>query len=247
MRLFCFTYAGGSAMVFRTWSDRLPKEVEVCPIELPGRGRRLQEAPFISMPALVTALAEALLSRLDMPFALFGHSMGAIIGFELARHARREQYPQPLHLFVSGRQAPQIPDPDRPTYDLSEPDFLDDLHRLNGTPQEVLRHPELMALLLPALRADFTIIQTYAYSAEPQLDCSISAYGGLQDRDVSREQLEAWREQTTATFSLQMFSGDHFFLNTNQPLLLQVLSRELHSLLQNGDIKRSAARLAVTS
>lgn len=218
-------------MTYRGWSDRLPQEVEVCPLQLPGRGSRLAEAPFTSMPALVNTVAEVLLPHLDKPFAFFGHSMGAIIGFELARQLRRMAAPQPLHLFVSGRRAPQIPGSDTRTYDLSEPDFLDELHRLNGTPSEVLENPELMELMLPTLRADFTVIQNYTYSVEPPLDSSISTYGGLQDYEVKREQLEAWREQTTACFSLRLFPGDHFFLNTSRQLL-PVLYRELGKLLQ---------------
>lgn len=184
------------------------------------------------MRALVEAMTPALLHRLDKPFAFFGHSMGAIIGFEIARLLRRKHYPQPLHLFVSGRRAPQIPDPNPPTYDLPHLDFLRELRRLNGTPQEVLENPEMMALMLPILRADFTLTQTYSYSAEPPLDCSVSAFGGLQDNEVDPEYLEAWREQTTGSFSLQMFAGDHFFLNASQPQLLQALSRELVELLR---------------
>jgi len=219
-------------MTYRTWSERLPREVEVCPLQLPGRGSRLHEAPFTSMTALVEAMSQAILPHLNKPFALFGHSMGAAIGFELARRLRREGggRTQPVKLFVSGRRAPQIPYPPILTYDLPEQDFLEELRRLNGTPLEVLKNPELMELMLPTLRADFSVIQTYTYTAEPPLDCPISVYGGLQDYEVGIEQLEAWREQTTASFSLQMLPGDHFFVNTSPPLL-HSLGKELETLL----------------
>jgi medium-chain acyl-[acyl-carrier-protein] hydrolase len=232
LRLFCFPYAGGGAAVFRSWSEYLPKEVEVCPIQLPGRGSRLSEAPFTSMQPLAEALTDVLCSKADIPFAFFGYSMGATLGFEMARQARKRRLRQPLHLFVAARRAPQIPAVGTPTHMLSDADFLVELNRLNGTPKEVLDNPELMTMMVPILRADFRVVQTYRYKPEPPLDCSISAYGGLEDHKITREQLQAWREQTTASFSLRMFPSDHFFLHTSQALLLRILSRELHGILE---------------
>jgi medium-chain acyl-[acyl-carrier-protein] hydrolase len=228
LHLFCFPYGGGGASIFRSWPDSLPTSIEVCPVQLPGRESRLREEPFAQVSSLVRAIAKALLLYLDRPFAFFGHSMGALIGFELSRQLRREHGLKLVHLFVSGCRAPQLPDPDPPTYDLPEPKFLEELRRLNGTPKEVLKHPELMQLMLPLLRADFEAVQTYAYSPAPPLDCPITVFGGLQDNEVKREYLEGWREQTTGSFSLQMLPGDHFFLHTAQPLLLHIITQELH-------------------
>jgi medium-chain acyl-[acyl-carrier-protein] hydrolase len=129
---------------------------------------------------------------------------------------------------VSGCRAPQIPAPRPPIHALPEPAFLDELRRLNGTPETVLENAELMQLLLPVLRADFALLETYVYTPKPPLDYPISAFGGLQDREVSCDELEAWREQTSAAFSLQMLPGDHFFLNSARSLLLQSLSQKLH-------------------
>jgi len=232
LRLFCFPYAGGRASLFRTWSDQLPTTVQVCPIQLPGRGSHTRQPPFTQISPLVEALAEALLPHLDQPFALFGHSMGAIISFELARQLRRERRPEPVHLFVSGARAPQVSDRDPPIYNLPDSELLEKLRRLNGTPQEVLEHPELVQLVLPILRADFEAIQTYAYAPGPPLGCPISAFGGVDDHEVSCEHLEAWREQTTAGFRLRMLPGDHFFLQAAQPLLLRTLSQQLHQLVE---------------
>jgi medium-chain acyl-[acyl-carrier-protein] hydrolase len=153
--------------------------------------------------------------------------MGAVIAFELARLLRREGRPRPFHLFVSGRQAPHAPDPEPPSYNLPEPEFIESLGRLNGTPPEVLRHQELMNLLLPLLRADFEAIETYAYKDEPPLDCPVTAFVGLHDDEVSREQLEMWAGQTNASFSARVFPGDHFFLNTARPALLKAIAAEL--------------------
>lgn len=228
LRLFCLPYAGGGALIYRDWAEHLPAKVEVCPIQLPGRGNRLRETPLTRMTPLVEAIAEAITPLLDKPFAIFGHSMGALIGFELARFLGREYAKVPLHLFVSGRSAPQIRDAAKRTYDLPEPEFIEELRRLNGTPRDVLEHPELMQMMIPILRADFETIQTYEYQAGQPLDCPISAMGGIQDPDVSRQDLEAWREQTKGPFTLRMFPGGHFLINTARPMLLQAITKELH-------------------
>ncbi|YAF94031.1 MAG: thioesterase II family protein [Nodularia sp. CChRGM 3473] len=230
VRLFCFPYAGGSSLIFRTWSDSLPKTVEVCPIELPGRGTQMRTALFSQLEPLVNAIASALFPHLNKPFAFFGHSMGALVSFELARLLRKLYSVEPVHLFVSGRRAPQIPHPDPPIHALGEPAFKEELRRLNGTPEAVLENAELMQFLIPILRADFTVLETYIYTAELALNCPITAFGGLQDQEVNCDELQAWQEQTNSTFSLQMFRGDHFFLHSDQSLVLQSLSRELQQV-----------------
>lgn len=231
LRLLCFPYAGGAANIFHAWSQSLPSSVEVCPVQLPGRGNRLTEPPFTGLEPLVETAARELLPYFDKPFAFFGHSMGAIISFELAHRLRLEQRNEPVHLFVSGRHAPQIPETETPTYNLPDKDFLDELRRLKGTPAEVLEHEELMQLMLPLLRADFELIQTYKYAPRPPLDCPITAFGGMADTEVPRECLEAWSAMTTGAFKLRMLPGDHFFLNTARPLLLQTLARDLQQVV----------------
>lgn len=203
-------------------------------MQLPGRGHRLPAGPPLrQMQAMVEDTARGLRPLLDKPFALFGHSMGAVLAFELARLLRAERGPEPAHLFVSGHRAPQIADRTPPTYDLPEKEFFEELRRLNGTPREVLDHPELMEVVLPLLRADFEVIQTYAYREGEPLECPISAYGGLYDEDVTREDLQGWREQTTAPCAVRLFPGDHFFINTSRELVLQTLSRELYQRLSS--------------
>lgn len=226
LRLFCFPYSGASASVYYRWADGLPAALEVCPVQLPGRGTRLSEPPFGRLDDMVPLAAEALVPYLDRPFALFGHSMGALLAFEVARYLRRHHRVAPARLVVSGHSGPQLPDRNPPLHGLPEPEFRERLRELNGTPPEVLEHPELMQLLIPILRADFAASETYVYRAEEPLDCAIGAYGGLADLHVSRAELEAWREQTTGPFSLRMLPGDHFYLNTQQALLLQSLARE---------------------
>jgi len=175
----------------------------------------------------VGAIAPVLLPYLDKPFAFFGHSMGGLVSFEVTRLLRREYGVSPVHLFVSGRRAPQIPPPSLPIHALPETEFILELRRFNGTPQAVLENTELMQLLIPIIRADFAVLETYVYTDEPALNCPITVFGGLQDQEVSYNNLQAWQEHTNAAFSLQMFEGDHFFLHSAQSLLLQSLSQEL--------------------
>lgn len=231
IRLFCFPYAGGTANVFRNWQQALPAAVEVCPVQLPGRGGRMMDPPFNTLNEMVRATANGLLPFFDKPFVFFGHSMGSILSFELARYLRAHYSLQPRHLFVSGRRAPQLPDPDPPTYNLPDAEFLDELRQLNGTPPEVLDHPELMQLMMPLLRADFAVCQTYQYTPGQPLDSRITVFGGREDK-AEREHLEGWREQTTSQFSLLMFPGDHFFLHTAGPQMLEVIDLQLRKLIQ---------------
>jgi medium-chain acyl-[acyl-carrier-protein] hydrolase len=185
------------------------------------------ERPFTEFSSLIQVLAQALSSLLDKPFAIFGHSLGALVGFELARQLRGQYGVNPVRLLVSAGCAPQIPRRGSPINTLPAKEFLADVRRLNGIPKEVLEHNELMEVVLPLLRADFALYENYVYSPEPPLNCPISAFGGLQDGKVSRSDLEAWRDQTTASFSLRMLPGGHFFLNTTQSLFFQMLSQEL--------------------
>lgn len=226
VRLFCFPYAGGNATFFRRWGAALPF-AEVYAAQLPGHGSRLAEPPFKDLAELVEAAAEALGPHLDKPFAFFGHSMGAMISFELARLLRGGRGVEPLHLFVSGRRAPQLPSTSPPTHDLPEPEFVEELRRLDGTPREVLEHPELMELMIPILRADFSVCQTYRYEDGPPLGCPITAFGGTEDEDANREHLQPWARQTTSDFTLRMFPGGHFFIHAALPQMLETIGRQL--------------------
>jgi medium-chain acyl-[acyl-carrier-protein] hydrolase len=234
LRLFCFPYAGGGASIFRTWSSALMPEIEVCPIQLPGRENRLLEPPFTQLSPLVQTLAGVLQPCLDLPFAFFGHSLGALISFELARQLRRQHAALPRHLFVSAHAAPQRSHVAQPVQTLSDAEFLMDLRSFNGTPEAVLQNTELMEVLLPMLRADFEMDKAYTYSPEEPLPCPITAFGGSQDSLVSHDDLEAWRSQTSRHFTLHMFPGDHFFLRSGRVPLLQIIGKNLISYLRTG-------------
>jgi medium-chain acyl-[acyl-carrier-protein] hydrolase len=153
-----------------------------------------------------------------------------LVSFELARQLRREYNLSPVHLFVSARRAPQIPSPKPPIHALPDTEFIEELRRFNGTPDSVLQNTELMELLMPILRADFAMLETYVYAQEPPLECPITVFGGLEDEEASLEELKAWRSHTIASYNLQMFRGDHFFIQSEQPLLLQTLAEHLQAL-----------------
>jgi medium-chain acyl-[acyl-carrier-protein] hydrolase len=231
LNMFCFPYAGGSALVFKKWADLLPSTVQVISVELPGRGARLREPVLVSLPSLIDKLEEVILPLLDKPFVFFGHSMGAMIAFELTRTLRRKCGREPRALFVAGRRAPHIPNNEPISYNLPHDEFIEELIKLDGTPKEVIEHAELMELMIPLLRADFQLIQTYEYLADTPLRCPISVYGGLQDHRVTREMLLAWKEQTGAGFALHMLPGDHFFIRSSSMQLLGLLARELREVI----------------
>lgn len=231
-RLFCLPYGGGGAAIFREWPRDLWPEIEVWHVQLPGREARHREPLLTRMDALVTPLADSMMPHLDPPYAIFGHSMGALIGFELARCLRRAGAPDPIYLFVSARRAPHVQDPRPPLHNLPDPDLVEQLcRRYNGMPQAVLESPDLMRLFVPVIRADLTLTETYSYAPEEPLACPISAFGGLDDGAVTRDDLAAWGDQTRESFTLRMLSGGHFFLQTLRPRLLSAIAADLSQTL----------------
>ncbi len=228
LRLFCFAYAGGGASVFRTWPGGLPRGVEVCALQLPGHESRIGEAPHRSVGPLVAALAEAIDPYLDRPFAFFGHSMGALVAFELARELRRTSRPRPVGLSLAAFRAPQLPNPNIRIHHLPDEMFAVVL-RAEGVSEKVLQNEELMAALLPTLRADFELCDTYAYTPQAPLACRLSIFGGVDDVRVGADDLDGWRMHTTGPSSVSLFPGSHFFLHSAQDALLAAMAQDLRS------------------
>lgn len=231
-RLVLFPYAGGAAAsVYRDWGNKLPPSIGVQAVDFPGHGNRLNEPLFTRVQPLVKSIAEKFKSYWEGPYALFGHSMGAIVSFELAHLLRRENKTGPAHLFLSGRPCPHLIKKEPPTYNLPEPEFIEELRRMEGTPEEVLEHPELMSVLSPILRADLEVCQTHECEPRPPLECPITVFGGLQDLEVSREQLEGWRDYTTSSsFAVRMFPGNHFFVHSSAPVLQRMIVQDLRKM-----------------
>jgi medium-chain acyl-[acyl-carrier-protein] hydrolase len=229
-RLFCFPYAGSGSSFFRRWASSLPAQVEICPVLLPGRESRLRDKPFTHMDSLVQSIACSMRPYLKVPFAFFGHSMGAMVSFELAQHLWQNCQIGPVELFVSGCRAPHLEDAEAPTYDLPEKAFLDALRDLEGTPETVLEDADMIGMMMPALRADFELVETYRYQTYPPLPVPIAAFGGIDDFKVKSSHLQSWSQHTAESFQLNMLPGNHFFLHKHQSKLLNLLARRLHQI-----------------
>ena len=227
IRLFAFAHAGGGASGFRQWNKILPPRIDAYAVQLPGRETRFTEPKLTQFSTAIEAIVAALRPSLDLPFVFFGHSLGALLAFETARHLRRLGAPAPRHLFLSGFSAPQIREPVEAYSKLSDADFLQSITKYGGMPVEISQNAELLELFLPTLRADFSLLETYQYLDEPALDCPISVFGGLDDLEAPQEKLTAWNIHTTKPFRLSMFPGNHFYLNTAQNALLAEITRDL--------------------
>jgi surfactin synthase thioesterase subunit/NAD(P)-dependent dehydrogenase (short-subunit alcohol dehydrogenase family)/acyl carrier protein len=230
LRLFCFHFLGGGASAFGDWQESLGEEIEVCPVQLPGREERLQEPPLEDMRSLVAVLERELSPLLDRPLALYGHSMGALIAFALARQLRRRNR-SPVHLFVGGYFAPHVPSPFVTRQDLHAVDLNSAVQRMLDAPQAVLENEEFMQALLPTVQADSRLVGSYAHGDEPPLACPITAFGGLRDEEVSPDDLAQWGQHTSNEFRLEMLPGKHLFLFSDREALLAIIRRALEAAL----------------
>ena len=236
LRLFCFPYSGSGAFGFRTWPDHLPSDIEVCAVQLPGRENRLRERPYTRIQPLIEALMAEIPPYLDKRYALFGHSLGALIAFELARCLTDYDLP-PECLIVSGRGAPQSPLRESPVHALPDKEFIERLRDFNGTPEAVLQNEELMCLLLPVLKGDFAINETYRYTNDLPLPCAISAYRGDQDPNMTFDDVADWREETTNEFTLRTLPGDHFFLHQSADQFWRMINYDLQQVMHQAKDK----------
>jgi medium-chain acyl-[acyl-carrier-protein] hydrolase len=231
VRLLCFPHGGGSGSIFRGWPKGLPKDIEVWALQLPGRGSRMLERPPVGIGEIVTAVMEAFYPYRETPVALFGHSFGAFIAFEFARRLVAMNI-CPAHLFVSGQFAPHLPDAEPPICHLADTEFIAEVcKRYDGMPGEIIRNAEMIKLLLPVLRADFNMHETYRYVENGLLNCPISAFGGDQDASVTVGGLSAWRERTSCAFKLRILPGGHFFIETAREALLRIVADDIDESL----------------
>ncbi|HKY34939.1 MAG TPA: thioesterase domain-containing protein [Polyangiaceae bacterium] len=225
LRLFCLPYAGGSAAIYHRWHAAFPQNVDLCPIELPGRIARLKEPPFSDLPALIKALHEGVAALLDVPFAFFGYSMGALIAYEWARELMRRGERSPERLIVAARGAPHLP----PAFVHDSASASDEqvianiFGRYGQRLQAVLAEPDMRTIVLGIMRADLTLLDSYVYQGDGQLSVPIAAIGGEHDPLVARDSLRAWNKVTSANFSEWMLAGDHFFIDTDRGRLIQII------------------------
>ena len=232
MRLFCFPPAGMGAAYYRSWAGELPDAVEMYAVQLPGRTMRMAEPSMTSIRDLVESIVSAIAARLDLPAAFLGHSMGAVLAAETARELMARNLPSPVHMFVSGRRPPHMPDPMPPLRGLSDDDFVLEINRrYGGIPKAILDSPDVLALLLPALRADVTALETFPAKPRPPLSMPITVFGGDRDLLAPRSDLEAWKSETTAPVDVRLFPGGHFYLDREGSTVITTMLETLAPLL----------------
>ena len=228
LTLLCLPYSGASAMVYSRWRHKLPEWLQLQPVELPGRGARFDEPLHTDMRALARQLAKELWPTLKAPYALFGHSLGALVACEIAHALRDLGCPEPVALFASGTAAPTL----RADYDRgfaiakTDAELIEQLRVLNGTSEEVLANDELMSLTLPILRADFLLCGRFEPVRRPLLNCPVHVLGGKADK-ATTEQLIGWRQETQGSFSVDMLAGGHFFIHEHEAKVLRVIKDQL--------------------
>lgn len=224
-RLVCFPYAGGNAATYRAWAAQLPPDVEVVAVQAPGKLPPFREPPLDSIDDLVASALTPVERLGDLPLAVFGHSMGALVAFELTLELERRGGPSPTHLFVSSRRPPDEPSTDSPVHHLADDDFVDAVQRrYQAVPDAVRNEPDLMALLLPILRADIRAYETYTPVTGRRVTCPVHVFGGRGDRHPRPEMLPGWQRVASQPISVQLFDGDHFYLTAHAPALTSAIA-----------------------
>lgn len=229
IKLFCFPHAGGSSIIFQKWESYFPPHIELCPVELAGRGRRISEPLYQSINDAVGDVFRIIKPQIQAnAYAIFGHSMGAVIAYELARRIRKEKISPPLHLFFSGKEAPHIRKPEgRMFHRYPEQRFKEEVMKLGGTDFDIFSNPKLLDLILPVLKNDFVITETYVYKEpiEPfALDFTL--FIGRDD-DLSTDDVTGWLEHTRGICTIHYFPGDHFFIHKQTARVVELIKGQL--------------------
>lgn len=227
LRLLCLPHSGAGASAYRAWGTGLPDWIGLAPVQPPGRETRRAETPLDEVGPLAAALAEDVAAAVDGPYAVFGHSTGAICAFELCRALRRAGAPMPVHLFVAGRRAPQIEERSTGLRDMTLDELADVLRHHGGTPDWVLSSREMLAMIHPLLIADFAVSEEYRYTAEAPLDIPVTAFAATEDPRAAVSQLAAWEAQTTREFTLHELAGDHFAVMERAPEVHALIAKAL--------------------
>jgi len=220
VRLYCFSHAGGSAALYRPWQAAISPDIEIRAVQLPGRGARWHETSYTDWHPLVDELATVIAHDATSPFAFFGHSMGGLLAFEVTRELRRRHKALPMHLFVSGGNAPVHRDTSRRWHELPDAQLLEVLREFGGTTVEMLDNAEMMGIVLPIIRADFSLFASYRYAVEAPLALPITVFAGTRDRHLTPAFVERWRDETSELCEIDWFDGDHFFIDPHRQALL---------------------------
>lgn len=229
MRLFCLPFAGGGASLYRPWTTQLGPNIEVCPIQLPSRENRYSEKPITDAYQMAQMIATQILPFLNRPYAIFGHSMGALLAYELVRELGRLKANLPEKLFVSAHRAPHLPRKRALLHALPNNEFIESLKQYGGFPEEILNNQEFIDFVLPTMRADMTLCDLYAFKdADLRLSTPLEIFAGVDDLEAGPDQMRAWSEHTTGGSNIQIFEGGHFFLRSHSKQLLDHISASLN-------------------
>lgn len=240
-RLFCFHYAGGGASTFHSWLKYLPENVEVIAVQLPGRENRFSETPIRDLTKLIDKISIEIEKYLDKPFVFFGHSMGALICVELAYFLSKNQNNMPEYLYVSGRQSPQLPRKFPPIHHLPENQFIEEIKKFEGVPNEILNDSEMRELFFPTLRADLEMCEKYAFQEREKLKVPIKVYGGKTDSGVSVAELLAWDYVTHSFGGATMFDGGHFYFRNSKEEFLKHFNSDLEEVVKKIRLRESSS------
>ena len=233
IRLFCFHFAGGSALSFKNWAKYLPENIELIAIQLPSRDGRYTEAALTETTQVVESIRQQILPYLTKPYIIFGHSLGALISYELLHDLNKPEIMPPALFIPSAYRAPHLPAKAKPAYTLPDKEFIARLEQFEGTSKVVLENQELMAAFLPRIRADFQILETYKYQQRPRLNTPILAIMGKDDPHVAKNELLDWEGHTQEKFRCHFFEGGHFFIHTAEQELMQMIRQECQTIIQS--------------
>ncbi len=233
LRLLCFPYAGGSANIFRSWGSYLTDEVELVAVQLPGRGRRLMEPPHSDMKQIVDELIRYSEQVTDLPLVIFGHSLGGCVAFEFMKHLDNQRHTCPKLFICSASRPPQLPSSIRNIKNMSDKTFIDLVRSMESTPKEILGCEEMMALLLPMLKADFTISEQYRNRDNRKFSVSCMVLIGSSDRNLSKDNASLWNEYFHSKPKLVEIQGGHFFIHSSEKELLTVINRAVDEILMD--------------
>jgi medium-chain acyl-[acyl-carrier-protein] hydrolase len=242
LRLFCFPYAGGGASIFRQWAEVLPENIELLGVRLPGRENRISERAFDDWQALLPVLADMVTSHADRPYALFGHSLGGAMTYEITRAIESAGGNRPELLIVSGIRSPETPLYRAPIFALPLPEFIAGLRDMNGTPAEILDNRDLMAFFEPTLRADIRLADTWSSPPDVRLGTGIVAFSGTEDHIASEQDMRGWQQRTSSSFAQYVFEGDHFFIHSPDNFIVDTIAQVLAPHVACGESRRNAAR-----
>lgn len=228
IKLFCLPYAGGASTIYAKWKQHISKEIELCPIELRGRGRRFGEPLYNNVEEIVDDVYNLIKRDISTnEYAIFGHSLGSIVAYELAHKIQQNDDKLPKHIFFAGKKAPQFKDEDKEIHHLPDKEFIEEILEMGGTPKEILENKELLELVLPIVRADFKVNELYRYKQkEDKLDSNITIIKG-KDEKMNLEEVTGWREHTDRNCKFFTLDGDHFFINDKYKDIISIISNTL--------------------